>query len=117
MARFLPLLPRGNGIHRREEAVFGFALLLILFAMAAMGITLTGIGGSVADVAVVVFIVTLSLAAVALMLARRDASDAGESLPPETVPPSWYVTRPRARYQIEDDASGSVVALKERRRL
>jgi hypothetical protein len=116
MARFLPPLACENGIHRREEAVFGFALLLLLFAMAAMGVTLTGVGGLVAGLAVVVFIVTLSLAAVALLLARRDTTQ-GERLPRETVPPSWYVTRPRAGYQIENEASGSVVALKERRRL
>ena len=96
--------------------MFGLALLLLLFAMAAIGVTLTGIGGLVADVSVVVFIVTLGLAGVAMILARRHASGVGENPWRGTVPPSWETAHPRAQYHFEDEASGSLVSLRGRRR-
>jgi hypothetical protein len=92
------------------------ALLLLFFAMAAIGVTLTGVGGAVAQVSLVVFIVTLGLAVLALILARRDA-EAGDSRRRETVPETWEPVRWRAQYHLEDEVSGSLVSLKGRRRL
>jgi hypothetical protein len=106
-----------------EEAVLGFALLLLLLSMAAIGVTLTGIGGLVAEVSIVVFIVTLGLAGVAMLIARRAESDRADSpwretIPPwrETIPPRWDAARSHRQYHLEDDVSGSVVSLREGRR-
>ena len=96
--------------------MFEFALILILFAMMAIGVTLTGIGGLVAQVAQIVFIVTLGFAVAALVVARKRTSGFGATPWDETQVPRWDPTRSGTAYHLEDEASGSVASIRERRR-
>jgi hypothetical protein len=80
--------------------MFGFALVLLLLAMTAIGVTLTGIGGLVAEVAGIVFIVTLGFAVTALALARGRTSGFGDSPFNESANQRWDPRRAGTAYHL-----------------
>jgi hypothetical protein len=96
--------------------VFGFALVLLLLAMTAIGVTLTGIDGLVAQIAEIVFVVTLGFAVAALAFARRHDSDSGGTPWDDKEIPRWDPRRSGTAYHPEDEAAGSVASIREQRR-
>jgi uncharacterized membrane protein YtjA (UPF0391 family) len=96
--------------------VFEVALVLVLLALMAIGVTLTGIGGLIAQVAQIIFIVTLGFAVVALAIARKRTSGFGDTPWDETQISRWDPTRSGTAYHLENEASGSVASIRERRR-
>jgi hypothetical protein len=115
MACFLRF-PSADFHERLEAIVFQLVLVLLLFAMVAGGVTLTGIGGVVADVAQIALIVTLAFTIAAIAVARRRTSGSDRSPWDQANIPRWGPTHSGTEYQMEDEASGSLPSIRERRR-
>jgi hypothetical protein len=96
--------------------VFQIVLVLLLFAMTAIGVNLTGIGGLVADVAGVVFIATLGCTVAAIAFGESRARSWGDPSWDETDLPRWEPKRPDSEYHLEDETSGSLPSMRVRRR-